>query len=79
MVEGLAGHARLDRHVKVLGVVVGDLVHFGQVEADAAVQRRNSGLQSGSSAEGDDRDGISVTYLANLGGECNFHSQVLAA
>ena len=66
MIEVLAGDARSDTDVEVLRVVILDRVHLRQVEADATVQSRDSGLQSGSGSVWNDRNIFGIAKLANL-------------
>jgi hypothetical protein len=66
MVEVLTGDAGSDADVEVLRVVVLDRVHLRQVETDAAIQSRNSGLQSGSGSVWNDGNVFGVTKFANL-------------
>ena len=56
MIEPFSSDAGSDADVEVFRMVVGDGVHLGQVEADAAVQSWNSGLESCSRAVRNDRN-----------------------
>ena len=55
LVELLARDPGLDGGVEILGVDPQDPVHLRQVDADAAVQRRDMAFERGAGAEGDDR------------------------
>ena len=66
MIEVLAGDAGSNTDVEVLRVVVLDRVHLRQVETDAAVQSRDSGLQSGSGSVWNDRNIFGIAKFANL-------------
>ena len=54
-VQLLPRHARLHAAVQILGVDLQHLVHLGDVDGDAAVERRHMALQRGTGAEGNDR------------------------
>ena len=66
MIKVLAGDTGSDTDVEVLRVVVLDRVHLRQVETDAAVQSRDSGLQSGSGSVWNDRNIFGIAKFANL-------------
>jgi hypothetical protein len=48
-------------------VVVGDVLHLSDVEADAAEECRDPGLEAGAGAVRDDRDALGVAEFADLG------------
>ena len=66
MVKGLSRHARLDHNIKVFRVIVEDLVHSRDVNAEAAMDGRDPSLQASSGSKGNNWDPVSVAQLANL-------------
>ena len=66
MVKGLSRNARLDHNIKVFRVIVEDLVHSRDVNAEAAVNGRDPSLQASSGSKGNNWDPVSVAQLANL-------------
>ena len=60
-VELLARNARLHAAIEILGVDFEHAIHLRQVDADAAVQRRNVTLERRADAERDDRDARRMT------------------
>ena len=59
-------HSWPDTDVEVLRVIVDDVLHLGNVDADSAIQGRYSGLETGAGAVGDDGNVFGVAELADL-------------
>ena len=66
MVKGLSRNARLNHNIKVFRVIVEDLIHSRDVNAEAAMDGRDPSLQASSGSKGNNWDPVSVAQLANL-------------
>ena len=53
LVQCLARHASLDGHIHVLDIDAQNPIHLRQIDADAALQRRDMPLERGAGAESD--------------------------
>ena len=65
-VELLPRHPRLHPAVQVLGIHFNHLVHFRDIDGDAAVQRRHMPFERRARAKGDDRHLVFGANLDNL-------------
>ena len=66
MIQSFPCDSRLYFNIEVVWVIVEDLIHLGQVDADAAKQGGYASFQTGAGAVGYDGDRLRITHLANL-------------
>ena len=64
--EIFASDSRSHADIEVFRVIVGDGVHLGHVEADAAEEGRNSGLETSAGSVRDDGNVFGVAQFADL-------------
>ena len=66
MVEIFSGDSGPDADVEIFRVVVGDVLHLGDVDADAAEQGRDPGFESRAGAVRNDGNVVGVAKFADL-------------
>ncbi len=66
MVKIFSGYSGPDTNIKIFRMVIGNGVHLCNVEANSAVQGRNSGLEARAGPVRNDGNVFGITKLADL-------------